>query len=123
MAAQKEKQTVLVVDDEPLIRLHLKQVIEEVGHEAKEASTAAAALEQIEDDGITMLLTDIDMPGKMDGLELAREVKAKWPHISIVVSSGRYLPHPTEMPGETLFLSKPFSEERLIDILRLARSS
>jgi FixJ family two-component response regulator len=53
----------------------------------------------------------------MDGLELARSVKASWPEIAVVVMSGRRLPRPSELPENTHFLSKPFSEQRLVDVL------
>ena len=117
MEKEKEKQTVLFVDDEPLIRLLVRQILEDAGHEVKEASNADDALRLIEADGITVLLTDIDMPGSMDGLALARGVSARWPKIGLVVTSGRRLPRADEMPPETRFLSKPFSNERLVDVV------
>ena len=91
--------------------------MEDAGHEVKEASNADDALRLIAAEGITVLLTDIDMPGSMDGLALARGVAARWPNIGVVVTSGRRLPRPDEMPRETRFLSKPFSEERLVDVV------
>jgi DNA-binding NtrC family response regulator len=117
MGKEKEKQTVLIVDDEPLIRFLVRQILEDAGHEVKEASTADDALSLIAADGITVLLTDIDMPGRMDGLALARDVAARWPTIGVVITSGRRLPRPDDMPRETRFLSKPFSDQRLIDVV------
>ena len=117
MEKSRGKKTVLIVDDEPLIRMYVREVLEDAGYQAKEASNAHDALELINDDGITLVLTDIDMPGAMDGLGLAREVRANWPSIAVIVTSGRRLPHPSEMPTDTRFLSKPFSEERLIDVV------
>jgi CheY-like chemotaxis protein len=114
---EKEKQTVLIVDDEPIIRLLVRQILEDAGHEVKEASNADDALRLIADDGITVVLTDMDMPGSMDGLALVRNVAGRWPNIGVVVTSGRRLPRPDEMPRETRFLSKPFSEERLIGVV------
>ena len=115
---KNEKQTVLIVDDEPLIRMYVRGVLEDAGYQAKEASNAHDALRLIDEDGITLVLTDIDMPGAMDGLGLAREVRTRWPNIAVVVTSGRHLPRPSEMPDDTRFLSKPFSEERLIDVVK-----
>jgi DNA-binding NtrC family response regulator len=117
MENEKEKQTVLIVDDEAVIRLFVRVILEDAGHEVKEASNADDALRLIADDGITVVVTDIDMPGSMDGLALARGVAARWPDIGLVVTSGRRLPRPDEMPQETRFLSKPFSEERLVDVV------
>jgi two-component system, response regulator PdtaR len=117
MGKEKEKQTVLIVDDEPLIRFLVRQILEDAGHEVKEASNADDALSLIAADGITVLLTDIDMPGSMDGLALARDVAARWPNIGVVITSGRRLPRSDDMPQETRFLSKPFSDQRLIDVV------
>jgi CheY-like chemotaxis protein len=117
MGKEKQKQTVLIVDDEPLIRFLVRQILEDAGHEVKEASNADDALSLIAADGITVLLTDIDMPGCMDGLALARDVAARWPNIGVVITSGRRLPGPDDMPRETRFLSKPFSDQRLIDVV------
>jgi CheY-like chemotaxis protein len=111
------QQTILVVDDEPLIRAYLVEVLEEQGHIAREAANADEALTMLSNGSFTLLLTDIDMPGSMDGLELARTVYARWPSIAVVITSGRRLPRPNEMPGESQFLSKPFSEGRLKDVL------
>ena len=117
MEKGKGKQTVLIVDDEPLIRMYVRGVLEDAGYQAKEASNAQDALHLINNDGITLVVTDIDMPGATDGLGLARMVRANWPNIAVVITSGRRLPHPSEMPSNSRFLSKPFSEERLIDVV------
>jgi CheY-like chemotaxis protein len=87
MEKEKEKQTVLIVDDEAVIRLFVRVILEDAGHEVKEASNADDALRLIADDGITVVVTDIDMPGSMDGLALARGVAARWPDIGLVVTS------------------------------------
>ena len=62
MENDRDKQTVLIVDDEPLIRLYVRGVLEDAGYCAKEASNAQDALKLIQEDGITLLVTDIDMP-------------------------------------------------------------
>ena len=117
MGKAKAKQTVLVVDDEPFIRMYVRSVLEDSGHSTKEASNAQDALRLIDEDGITLMVTDIDMPGGMDGLALAREVRTRWPDIAVIVTSGRHLPRPDEMPSNSRFLSKPFSQERLTDLI------
>ena len=117
MEKVRDKQTVLIVDDEPLIRLYVRGVLEDAGHLAKEASNAEDALRLIHEDGNTLVVTDIDMPGAMDGLALAREVRATCPNVAVIVTSGRRLPRPDEMPSDARFLSKPFSQERLIALV------
>ena len=106
MEKVRDKQTVLIVDDEPLIRLYVRGVLEDEGHLTKEASNAEDALKLIEEDGITLVVTDIDMPGGMDGLALAREVRATRPNIAVIVTSGRHLPRPDEMPSDAHFTLK-----------------
>ena len=82
MEKQKEKPTVLVVDDEPFVRLYACGVMEEAGYPTKEAGDADEAMQLIATDGITIVITDIEMPGSMDGLALARRVRATWPRIA-----------------------------------------
>ena len=108
---------IMIVDDEPLIRMYARQIVEEAGYSAVEAANADDALQLLAEDGVTALVTDVQMPGSMDGLELARSVKASWPEIAVIVMSGRRLPRPSELPENTRFLSKPFSEQRLVDVL------
>jgi two-component system, response regulator PdtaR len=110
------RQTILVVDDEPLIRMHVRRVLENAGHAAKGASNAEEALRLINEGGITLLVTDIDMPGAMDGLALAREVRTTRPDIAVIVTSGHH-PRAQEMPSDAHFLSKPISEKRLIALV------
>jgi DNA-binding NtrC family response regulator len=108
---------IIIVDDEPLIRMYARQIVEQAGYTAVEAANADQALQLLADDGVTALVTDVQMPGSMDGLDLARSVKASWPEIAVVVMSGRQLPRPSELPENARFLSKPFSEQRLVDVL------
>ncbi len=108
---------ILIVDDEPLIRAHARQVVEEAGYAVVEAANADEAMQLLTADGVSALVTDVQMPGSMDGLELARSVRASWPKIAIIVMSGRQLPRLSELPASTHFLSKPFSEQRLVDAL------
>ena len=81
---------VLVVEDDPLLRLLAVETVEEAGCtaiEARDADEAVVLLESRTD--ITLLFTDIDMPGSMDGLKLAHAVRNRWPPIKILVVSGQ----------------------------------
>jgi len=64
------------------------------------------------------VLTDIEMPGDLDGLELAWNIQAHWPDIAVIITSGRKLPRADEIPYAASFLPKPFSAERLVDTMR-----
>ena len=75
---------VLMVEDEPLVRMCAADMLEDEGFGVIEAATAPAALKILEKrDDVTALFTDIDMPGGMNGLELAGIVHARWPHIAL----------------------------------------
>lgn len=79
----------LIVEDEPLIRMCAVDFAEEAGYDAREAKDAGEALAVLEaGEEIAILFTDITLPGPMDGLTLADQVARRWPQIRIVVASG-----------------------------------
>jgi CheY-like chemotaxis protein len=84
---------ILVVEDEALIRLWATDLLEENGFSVLEAKDADAALKILESrPDVKLLFTDVQMPGSLNGMELAREVHARWPHILLVITSGRERP-------------------------------
>jgi CheY-like chemotaxis protein len=110
---------ILVVEDEPLIRLGLVSVIEEAGFVVLEAPNADAAIRLLEADStIRMVVTDVDMPGSMDGIKLAHYVRNKWPPIKLVVISGKVGVKPGELPEGARFMGKPYQETALIGLLQ-----
>ena len=98
---------VLVVEDEPLLRMLAVEVVEEAGFiaiEARDADEAVVLLESRSD--ITLLFTDINMPGSMDGLKLAHAVRNRWPPIKILVVSGKQSLQPLRASVEQLLCRK-----------------
>ena len=115
------KTTVLVVEDEPIIRFDAVDMLERQGLEALEAANAAAALTMLKlRPDVSVLFTDINMAGNIDGLELARVVAHRWPHIRIVVTSGHVHLRDTDLPGASAFLPKPYLPETLVRVLGAA---
>jgi CheY-like chemotaxis protein len=110
---------ILVVDDEPLLRAFVRSILEDTGYDVKEAATADDAINMLEENGIAAVLTDIEMPGRFNGLDLAWMVRAMWPAIPVVVTSGQVLPKKDELPPHTPMLTKPFSADRLVDLIKL----
>jgi CheY-like chemotaxis protein len=105
---------VLVVEDEPFVRMVAVDVVEQAGFEAVEAGNADEALELLEKvPDIRLLFTDIDMPGSMNGLRLAAAVHDRWTQIQIIVVSGKQRPSKTEIPDRGVFFSKPYDLTRL----------
>ncbi len=80
---------VLIVEDEFLLRMDAVDMIAAAGFEVIEAANADDAIEILEARrDITVVFTDIQMPGSMDGLKLARAVRGRWPPIKIIATSG-----------------------------------
>ena len=110
---------VLIVEDDLLIRLNAAEIIEEAEFAVVEAANADEAIEILETrSDITVLFTDIQMPGSMDGLKLAAAVKGRWPPIKIVATSGRVNVRADELPRGGRFLAKPYNTNELTDTLR-----
>ena len=111
--------TFLIVEDEYLILDFVCTEIKDVGLEALGATSADEALRVLDaNPGITALVTDINMPGSMDGLQLAAEVRKRWPTIKIVVTSGRRRPSVLELPRGAAFVPKPFLPQQIIDAVQ-----
>jgi CheY-like chemotaxis protein len=103
----------LAVDDDAIIRIDACQILEEAGFRCLDADTGDAALDLLREkhEQIVVLFTDVEMPGSVDGFELARQVAERWPHIEIVVSSGAKTPADGQLPEKAAFIAKPFSAE------------
>jgi two-component system, response regulator PdtaR len=110
---------ILVVEDEPLILMDVEVQLLEAGHEVAAAENADIAVRMLAESMFDLLLTDIDMPGSMDGLQLASAVRSKWPPVRLVLMSGKRRPHATEMPSQARFLSKPLEPAELMKALAL----
>jgi CheY-like chemotaxis protein len=116
---RREQKVVLVVDDEALIRMNTVEMVEEAGFLAIEARDAEAAIEILtERDDIAILLTDVTMPGRMDGLKLADFVEQTWPSIRIILASGLRIVRDRELPRASRFLPKPYTSRQISDALR-----
>ncbi len=109
----------LVVEDEPLLRLDLVQTLQDEGYTTFEAGDAVEAISIMEaNPEIRVVFTDIQMPGKMDGLALSHYVRKRWAPTIIIVSSGRRSPSEGEMAVGARFLPKPYVPQALTSVLR-----
>jgi CheY-like chemotaxis protein len=117
MISAAKRAVILIVEDELLIRMHAVEMIEEAFEvvEAASADEAIAILEGRFD--ITVVFTDIQMPGSMDGLKLAAAVRDRWPPIKIVATSGQVKLDPGDLPQGGRFLRKPYSPAEVMKTL------
>jgi len=104
---------VLVVEDEMILRMRAVNIVEDAGFcpvEAVNADEAISILESRSD--ISLLFTDIQMPGSIDGLKLAHAVHERWPSIKIILVSGQV--KPSDAPENSRFFGKPLGVEQII---------
>ena len=107
----------MIVDDDPLVRTFARDVIEDAGYHVAEAADVTEALRELERDGFSVVITDIEMPGPSNGIDLAWAVRSRWPHVNVIIMSGCRLPLPRDIPDQVVMLTKPFTGQRLIDVL------
>jgi CheY-like chemotaxis protein len=117
--AETRRPVVLIVEDECVLRMNAAETIGDAGFdvvEAGDADEAIAILEARPD--IHVVFTDIQMPGAMDGLKLARFVRGRWPPIKIVATSGNFAVRDGDLPEGGVFLPKPYTFDRIAATLR-----
>jgi CheY-like chemotaxis protein len=111
---ESRRPVVLIVEDELLLRMDGTDMIEAAGFEVVEAGNADEAIEVLEARrDITVVFTDIQLPGSMDGLKLARAVRGRWPPIKIVATSGHVEVVETDLPEAAGFWPSPTARYRL----------
>jgi CheY-like chemotaxis protein len=112
------KPVVLVVEDETFLRMIAVDLIGDAGFEALEAANADQAVLMLEaHDDIRIVFTDIDMPGSMDGLKLAGEIRIRWPPIEIILTSGHYDVRNDDIPARGVFFRKPYDHQEVVATL------
>lgn len=110
---------VLVVEDEPLIRMEMVGDLEDRGFVVLEAGGSHEAITLlIKHPEIQILFTDIDMPGGMDGLMLAAAVRDRWPPIKIIVTSGHRHVDVSKIPADSRFFPKPSRPDEVASTMR-----
>jgi CheY-like chemotaxis protein len=113
-----ESLVVLVVEDEPLVRMLGSEVLTEAGFRVIEAANATEALVLLEArPDILAVISDVELSGE-NGFELARTIRRRWPRLGVVLTSGRAAPVPGDMPTNAVFLPKPYPLSALVDQVR-----
>jgi len=111
--------TILVVEDEVLVRLTIADQLRSAGFSVLEAANADEALDLLrdKDNAVRLLLSDIRMPGTLDGVELARVIRARHSEIKVVLTSAEsFSGHWFDHDG---FFPKPYDATRLIEHIKM----
>jgi CheY-like chemotaxis protein len=119
MTSAAKRPVVLIVEDELLLRINAAEMIAESGFDVVEAGNADEAIAILEArPEIHIVFTDIQMPGSLDGLKLARFVRGRWPAIKIVATSGRVALCDADLPEGGVFIGKPYTAAEISATLR-----
>ena len=123
VSTAEAKSTVLVVEDDAVIRHAAVAMVTDAGFAVREATNGNEAIRILDDgldagEAVCVVVTDIDMPLGIDGIKLAACINRRWPGIGIVITSGKVRPAPGDVPNDGLFIRKPYTEEGLIAAIR-----
>lgn len=109
----------LVVEDEPIMRIYAASVAEDAGFSVIEAGSASEAIKILESrPDIRVVFTDIEMPGSMDGLKLAKAIRDRWPPIEVIVTSGLRPVGADDLPIRARFFPKPYNGVEVGRVMR-----
>lgn len=107
--------SILIVEDEALIRFELMDFFEDAGFRVFDAADADEAIPILERErAIRVVLTDVQMPGSLDGLKLAHYVRDRFPPTALIVTSGMLYLGQDDLPTDSLFVPKPINPRRVL---------
>lgn len=109
---------VLVLQDEPILAMTMREFVEEAGCEALVVRTAEAAIRILEErTDIRVVFADLDVRGSMMGVKLAAMIRDRWPPIELVLT-GALSPNLDHIPARGVFCDKPFREAKVVAAIR-----
>ncbi|WP_420030811.1 response regulator (plasmid) [Pseudomonas oryzihabitans] len=111
---------ILVVDDEPLLLLLLSEIVADMGATAVTADRADNGLSYLEQhaDEIALLVTDVLMPGRLNGFDLTKIVAARWPALPVVLTSGYSGTQHHALAPNATFIAKPWTYQQIEEVIR-----
>jgi CheY-like chemotaxis protein len=114
-SATPDPVSILIVEDEVLVRAFGAGLFADAGFRTIEAANSDEALHLLGGDSkVNLLFTDVNLPGAIDGLALARQVSRRWPHTGIIIVSGQSMPQPHELPAGARFHRKPYDPDIVV---------
>jgi DNA-binding NtrC family response regulator len=115
------RSTILVVDDQDAVRRIAQRLLTRLGYRVVEAENAAAALEILASEEIVLLISDVVMPGDIDGVALACIAAERWPGLKVILTSGYpegYSGSNEAAVGDFRLLSKPYRAKELTEAVQ-----
>jgi DNA-binding response OmpR family regulator len=124
-SARSERRTILIVEDDADLRALIVLLFEESQLELVECENAEAALATMLMRGrdVVMIFADVRLPGAMDGLDLAREARVRWPHLTVVLTSGNPGDRLRGLPEGVVYMPKPWQAAEVLALAERAKSS
>ena len=111
------QRTVLIVEDETLIRIMLADTLQDEGYDVIEAGNVLEAVAILGQRKIDAVVTDVDMPGGLSGFDLARMISDTRMNVPVIIASGRHRPRQEELPGDAVFVAKPYGMDAIATIV------
>jgi CheY-like chemotaxis protein len=113
-----KRAAILVVEDEALIRLNAVDFLTDEGYVVLEAANADEAIQILEArHDISLVFTDVNMPGSMDGLNLVEVIHQRWPPVMLIVTSGKNALRDSDLPDSGRFIPKPYTNEQVLHVM------
>ena len=122
---QSKRRKVLIVEDDAEIRLLMKMVLENSEFDIIECQSAEMALATmlLQGQDVAMIFADIQLSGEMNGIDLAREAKMRWPHLVVILTSGNVGAHLDELPAGVDYMPKPWKALNVLTAAERAKST
>jgi DNA-binding NtrC family response regulator len=123
--AQQQRRAVLIVEDDAELRSLTAALLEDDQFDTIECESAEAALATMLIGGreVAMIFADIGLRGVMDGIDLAREVKMRWPFLPVILTSGHPRERVGELPPGVVYMPKPWQALNVLIAAEEARAS
>ncbi|MCW6510517.1 response regulator [Lichenifustis flavocetrariae] len=111
---------ILVVEDDPMLRMDATLLFEEAGFDVAEFDSADDALAYVWDctEEVAAIFTDVEMLGSASGFDLAAIVISAWPHIAVLVTSGFHSDAPDDLPSRARFIPKPWHPAEVLGFVK-----
>jgi DNA-binding NtrC family response regulator len=111
------KRTVLIVEDELLIRMVLADTLAHEGYDVIEAGNVLEAIAVLGQRKVDAVITDVDMPGGLSGLDLAQMISSTHRNVPVIIASGGHRFTPEELPSDAVFMPKPYGMDAIAAVV------